>query len=142
MGRKSFTVGLEGVIEVANEIVQETEGTSVFVFIGELGSGKTTLIKEICRELKVVDPVQSPTFSIVNEYRTSENLPVYHFDFYRISSVEEAIAMGVDDYIFSGYICMIEWPERIAALLPAGHLEIMIESEVGPNRTYYINKHG
>lgn len=98
----------------------------VCLFEGEMGAGKTTLIKEICKQLGIKDTVQSPTFSIINEYRSPDDKPVYHFDFYRIEGVEEAMQIGAEEYFFSGDLCLIEWPSRVAAILPDTYLEIQI----------------
>lgn len=92
-----------------------------------MGAGKTTLIKEVCRQLQVEDTVQSPTFSIVNEYRTREGQPVYHFDFYRINEVEEAVQIGAEDYFYSGEWCFVEWPSRVEAILPEEYLSVEIQ---------------
>ena len=102
-------------------------GATVVVFEGEMGAGKTTLIRALAAALGVVDDVSSPTFALVNEYRDSRDNPVYHFDFYRIDSIEEAERMGATEYLDSGYLCLVEWPARVAALLPAPRLEVSIE---------------
>ena len=101
-------------------------GATVVVFEGEMGAGKTTLIRALAATLGVADDVSSPTFSLVNEYRDARNQPVYHFDFYRIESVDEAVRMGASEYFDSGYLCLVEWPARVAALLPTPHLEVAI----------------
>ena len=102
-------------------------GATVVAFEGEMGAGKTTLIRTLAAALGVADDVSSPTFALVNEYRDARNHPVYHFDFYRIESVDEAERMGATEYLDSGYLCLVEWPARVAALLPAPHLEVRIE---------------
>ena len=102
-------------------------GATIVAFEGEMGAGKTTLIRALAAALGVSDDVSSPTFSLVNEYRDSRNKPVYHFDFYRIDSVEEAERMGAAEYFDSGYLCLIEWPARVAPLLPEPRLEVRIE---------------
>ncbi|MFW5758180.1 MAG: tRNA (adenosine(37)-N6)-threonylcarbamoyltransferase complex ATPase subunit type 1 TsaE [Bacteroidota bacterium] len=103
---------------VAQKLLNTFPRKRVFAFYGEMGSGKTTLIKGICNYLGVSDTVTSPTFSIVNEYHTFEGSVVYHFDFYRINKMEEALDMGYEEYFFSGNYCFIEWPEKIENLLP------------------------
>ncbi len=103
-------------------------GATVVVFEGEMGAGKTTLIRALATALGVVDDVSSPTFALVNEYRDSRDKPVYHFDFYRIDSIEEAERMGATEYLDSGYLCLVEWPARVAALLPVPRLEVRIEA--------------
>jgi len=90
----------------------------VIAFSGPMGSGKTTLIKEICRQLEVADVVASPTFAIIYEYRSRNSETVYHMDFFRIKSLEEVYALGYEDYLYSGSWCFIEWPEPVKHLLP------------------------
>jgi len=110
---------ISGLPKAARDVLKEMGGSRVACFYGELGSGKTTLIQAICRELEVVDTVVSPTFSIVNEYKTSDGVPVYHFDFYRIKKLEEVYDLGYEEYFYSsrGY-CFVEWPELIEEILP------------------------
>ncbi len=103
---------------VAKKLLKTFPGKRVFAFYGEMGAGKTTLIKGICNYLGVLDTVTSPTFSIVNEYQTREGGIVYHFDFYRISKIEEVMDMGYEEYFFSSNYCFVEWPEKIENLLP------------------------
>lgn len=109
--------------QIAKEIIELITG-KVVLFYGEMGVGKTTLIKEICKSLHTEDVISSPTFSLVNEYRTQNNEPIYHFDFYRIESEEEALDIGVEDYFYSGDWCLIEWPNNIENLLPLDAVEI------------------
>ncbi len=103
---------------VAQKLLNAFPGKRVFAFYGEMGAGKTTLIKAVCKQMNVSDTVTSPTFSIVNEYQTEEGGIVYHFDFYRINKMEEAMDMGYEEYFFSGNYCFLEWPEKIENLLP------------------------
>ena len=103
--------------QVAKDIIKYSEH-KVLLFHGEMGAGKTTLIKEICKELGSDDSISSPTFSIVNEYITLNNDTIYHFDFYRINSVEEAYNIGIEDYFHTDAWCLIEWPSVIKNLLP------------------------
>lgn len=102
---------------IAKELLEFIGDRRVLCFYGDLGAGKTTFIKAICRQLGVKDEVQSPTFSIVNEYETSEREPVYHFDFYRLKTEEEAYDLGYEQYLYSNYFCFIEWPEKVENLL-------------------------
>jgi tRNA threonylcarbamoyladenosine biosynthesis protein TsaE len=102
-------------------------GATVVAFEGEMGAGKTTLIRALAATLGVADDVSSPTFALVNEYRDTREKPVYHFDFYRINSIEEAERMGAAEYLDSGYLCLVEWPARVTALLPVPRLEVRIE---------------
>ena len=102
---------------IAKEII--TSAThKILLFNGEMGAGKTTLIKEICAVLNVEDSPSSPTFSLVNEYQTTTGETVFHFDFYRIDNEEEAFDMGIEDYLYNNAWCLIEWPEKVKNLLP------------------------
>jgi len=110
--------------------------TSVVAFYGKMGAGKTTFIKALCEELGVTDVVNSPTFSIVNEYRADESGElVYHFDFYRINRIEEAYDLGYEDYFYSGAICLIEWPELVEELLPADAVRVEVAEQADGSRT-------
>ena len=111
--------------EVAQKILDENPN-KVILFHGEMGVGKTTLIKQLCRNLGVTDATSSPTFSLVNEYETIANQLVYHFDFYRLNKETEALDMGIDDYLYSGNWCFIEWAEKIPNLIPESHSVITI----------------
>ncbi len=105
---------------------------AVIAFYGKMGAGKTTFVRALCEELGVSDAVNSPTFSIVNEYRMADGQPLFHFDFYRINRVEEAFDLGFEDYLYSGRTCFIEWPELVEELLPAETLRVSIaEAEDG-----------
>ena len=119
--KKIYT--LLAVDQIAREIIELISG-KVVLFYGQMGVGKTTLIKEICKSLHTQDIISSPTFSLVNEYRTQNDEPIYHFDFYRIESEEEALDIGVEDYFYSGDWCLIEWPNNIENLLPLDAVEI------------------
>ncbi|MFT6700113.1 MAG: tRNA threonylcarbamoyladenosine biosynthesis protein TsaE [Porticoccaceae bacterium] len=108
---------------IASEIISSAKSKTL-LFYGEMGVGKTTLIKEICKELKVQDSISSPTFSLVNEYQTSTNEKVFHFDFYRITDQEEALDIGIEEYFYNNDWCLIEWPGNIENLLPLEAVEI------------------
>ena len=108
---------LKNLPEIATAIIASAKSKTV-LFYGEMGVGKTTLIKEICRQLDVVDTISSPTFSLVNEYQTSEAVAVFHFDFYRITDEEEAFDMGIEEYLYNNDWCLIEWPQNVENLLP------------------------
>lgn len=116
--------------EAAKQFVQAMDQNTVFAFYGKMGAGKTTFIKAICEELGVTDVINSPTFSIVNEYRsdTTGEL-IYHFDFYRIKKIEEVYDMGYEDYFDSGAVCFIEWPELIDDLLPGDAVKVSITEQ-------------
>lgn len=116
---------------VAHRLLAEGRSRTVWLFEGDMGVGKTTLIKALCRALGVVSMVQSPTFSIVNEYVTHEGKPVYHFDCYRLRNETEALDIGIEEYFDSGNYCFIEWPERISLLWPA--LYYLIRLTIGPD---------
>ena len=122
---------------VAKKVVQLSTHKTL-LFYGAMGVGKTTLIKEICKVLQIEDTVSSPTFSLVNEYRTLENLVVYHFDFYRIEKEEEAFDMGVEDYWNDTNWCLIEWPENVKNLLPLNATRIEISLLVNGKRNIQL----
>ena len=112
---------------VAEDLLRKHANERVFGFYGEMGAGKTTLIKEICCQLGVTATTSSPTFAIVNEYFTEEGEPVYHFDFYRIDSIDEAVKIGFDDYLYSGNYCFIEWTEKVEEMLPDDYVRVQID---------------
>ncbi|MEN8964594.1 MAG: tRNA (adenosine(37)-N6)-threonylcarbamoyltransferase complex ATPase subunit type 1 TsaE [Polaribacter sp.] len=118
---KSYS--LENLSEIATAVIASVKNKTL-LFYGEMGVGKTTLIKEICKQLGVLDNISSPTFSLVNEYQTKNNESIFHFDFYRIEEEEEALDMGIDDYFYNNNWCLIEWPENVENLLPLEAVEI------------------
>jgi tRNA threonylcarbamoyladenosine biosynthesis protein TsaE len=120
----------------AEEFLRRTAGRSLIAFHASMGAGKTTFITALCRCLGVrSDAVSSPTFAIVNEYRTASGEPVFHFDFYRITKLEEALDIGLYDYLDSGALCLMEWPENIGPLLPEETLEVRIDVAADGSRT-------
>lgn len=127
---------IDNIREAARQFVGNMGDASVFAFYGNMGAGKTTFIKAVCEELGVEDVITSPTFAIVNEYRSEETGElIYHFDFYRIKKLEEVYDMGYEDYFYSGALCFIEWPELIEELLPADAVRVKIEeTEEGKRR--------
>jgi tRNA threonylcarbamoyladenosine biosynthesis protein TsaE len=125
---------IETIREAAQEFIIHIGNHRVFAFYGEMGAGKTTFIKAICEELGVEDVITSPTFAIVNEY-TSNDGPIYHFDFYRIKKLEEVYDMGFEDYFYSGALCFIEWPELIEEVLPEDAVKVSIKEEEDGTRS-------
>ncbi|QMU65382.1 MAG: tRNA (adenosine(37)-N6)-threonylcarbamoyltransferase complex ATPase subunit type 1 TsaE [Flavobacteriaceae bacterium] len=120
---KEFT--LEKIPEISQEILNQSQH-KILLFYGDMGVGKTTLIKEICKNLGVADETCSPTFSIVNEYVINSESTIYHFDFYRLKNEDEAYDIGFEDYLFSDHWCFIEWPDAIKNLVPLESTEIHI----------------
>lgn len=121
---------------VAFELLRSSDNR-IFAFYGEVGAGKTTLIKHLCHHLNVTDPVSSPTFSIVNEYMTSRNTKIFHFDLYRLNNIAEAIDLGVETYVNTENYCFIEWPDLIESLLPDNYTTLSI-SFVGHKRKLVV----
>ncbi len=137
----SFTINsIKQLTDAAKWILQNIGEKKVVAFYGEMGVGKTTLIKEICVQLNCISMVTSPTFAIVNEYFTNKNQPIYHFDFYRLSSKKEIIDIGFEEYVFSNNYCLIEWPELAESLLPEYCQKIYIKIDEKQNRllTLYV----
>ena len=128
---------LEEISVVAEEFIRlAMQEDTVFAFNGQMGAGKTTFIKALCEALGVSEPVTSPTFAIVNEYRSDETGElIYHFDFYRIKKLEEAYDMGCEDYFYSGAVCLIEWPELVEDLLPGNTVWVDIKVNEDETRT-------
>lgn len=123
----------------AAELILERSGRGGIVALyGEMGAGKTTLIKEICSQVGVTDHVTSPTFALVNNYRGTDGTEIFHFDFYRINKLEEAYDLGYDEYFDSGALCLVEWPEKIESLLPDDALIVRIEVTGTTSRTITI----
>lgn len=131
---------LDAIHNAAKEFISQMDDRTVFAFRGAMGAGKTTFIKAICEELGVEDVINSPTFAIINEYRSEESGElIYHFDFYRINKLSEAEEIGTSDYFYSGALCFIEWPEKIEELLPGDVVEVSIKEEADGTRTVEIN---
>jgi len=134
----NIVFSLDQIQEVAEKIIASNP-KKIILFNGEMGVGKTTLIKQLCKSLGVQDATSSPTFSLVNEYYTVDNQIVYHFDFYRLNKETEALDMGVDDYLYSENWCFIEWSEKISSLIPEEHSIVTIElSEDGKRKLELI----
>ena len=130
---------MEKIREAAREFVANIGEGTVFAFYGKMGAGKTTFVKAVCEELGVEDVITSPTFAIVNEYRseTSGEL-IYHFDFYRVKKIEEVYDMGFEDYFYSGALCFIEWPELCEEVLPEDTVKVTIEERPDGTRVLTI----
>jgi len=120
--------------EIAKKLISDFSAKRVILFYGEMGVGKTTLIKILCQQLGVEEPTNSPTFSIVNEYLSNQNKTIYHFDFYRIEKEEEVFDMGYEDYFYDDSFCFIEWPEKIPNLLPPDAVKVKIILDDANNR--------
>ena len=141
---KTFTItSLEEIDKVAGDFIQYISESdlqsNIFAFYGKMGAGKTTFIKAICKVLGVKDIVNSPTFTIINEYRSSRGFPIYHFDFYRINRLQEAFDIGTEDYFAGNGLCLIEWPEKIEAILPEDHIKVTITTNEDLSRTIEIS---
>lgn len=117
---------LEHIDQAAREFLERTAGHRLLAFYGAMGAGKTTFTVALCKALGVQDSVCSPTFTIVNEYETADGEPMYHFDFYRIRNNAEAMDIGIEDYFYSGCLCIMEWPENVEDLLPEETLRVTI----------------
>lgn len=138
---KEYTItinGIEDYPQAAREFVKLLDRGRIFAFYGKMGSGKTTFIKSICEELGVEDSINSPTFAIVNEYEDRNRNTIYHFDFYRIKSIEEVYNMGYEEYFYGDAICFMEWPELIEELLPEETVKVFVEETEGGARSVKI----
>ena len=130
---------IEKIREAAREFVANIGDSTVFAFYGKMGAGKTTFIKAVCEELGVEDVITSPTFAIVNEYRSDVSGElIYHFDFYRVKKIEEVYDMGFEDYFYSGALCFIEWPELCEEVLPEDAVKVTIEESPDGTRVVTI----
>ena len=132
---KSYT--LKHLTQIARQIIDASTNKTL-LFYGSMGVGKTTLIKEIVKQLGVDDVVSSPTFSLVNEYQSPKGETIYHFDFYRIQSEEEALDIGIEDYFYNNNWCFIEWPEKVKNLLPLNAVEIHLSLNKDESRNILI----
>ena len=130
---------LDDIRTAAKAFIEQMDQNTVFAFYGKMGAGKTTFIKAVCEELGVSDVVNSPTFSIVNEYRSDDTGElIYHFDFYRIQKIDEVYDMGYEDYFYSGALCFIEWPELVEELLPGNAVKVEIEESEDGSRIMHF----
>ena len=119
---------LDEIKEMANKLLAASSNIKVFAFYGEMGAGKTTFIHAVCKALGVTDVVTSPTFSIINQYKTTTSQTIYHMDLYRVKDEYEAINAGIEDCLYSGNICLVEWPEKAAGIFPDDTLHVTITS--------------
>ena len=128
--KKSFTIHSVDELSIAAEaLIESMQESNVFAFFGAMGAGKTTFIKSICKMLGVENVVNSPTFAIINEYVRPNGEPIFHFDFYRLNSLQESIDIGYQEYVESGHLCLMEWPEKIENLLPDNCVYVYIQSD-------------
>lgn len=125
---------ISGIRQAAKEFIAHIGDRKIFAFYGKMGAGKTTFISAVCEELGVSDVINSPTFAIVNEYLSGSGDPIYHFDFYRIKNIGEALDIGYYDYIDSDNLCFMEWPELIESILSDDTVKVTIEEEVDGSR--------
>ena len=130
---------LKNIHAAAQTFLDHTKNKKVFAIAGNMGAGKTTFIKALCEQLGVKDVVSSPTFSIVNEYSAGDEI-IYHFDFYRIKNLQEAYDIGYEEYFYSGNICLLEWPERVAELLPESYVKVEITALSPEKRAFTFSK--
>ena len=130
---------LDHIEDTAREFIKQMGDDTVFAFYGKMGAGKTTFIKALCKLLGVEDEVNSPTFAIINEYRSETTAElIYHFDFYRIKKLEEVYDLGYEDYFYSGALCFIEWPELVEELLPLDAKKVTITENADGSRTIVL----
>ena len=141
---QTISYTLDHIDDIANLLIQEAGDQKVWIFKGEMGAGKTTLIKSLAKSLQVADSVSSPTFGIVNEYQPQAKGLLYHFDFYRLDDPMEALDIGIEEYFYSGNYCWLEWAEKIAPFLPERffHIELALASETGRMLTFHHHQNG
>ena len=130
---------LKTIHKTAQQFIDQIGDRTVFAFNGKMGAGKTTFIKSICETMGVKETVNSPTFSIVNEYETADGRIIYHFDCYRINKIQEALDLGAEEYLYSGNLCFIEWSENIAPILPDSLVNVDIEEVENGRRQIVIH---
>lgn len=118
--------GVEELSQVSDLLISWRDKSNIIAFYGGMGAGKTTLIKNLCKKMGVTDEVNSPTFALVNEYQTNNLDSIFHFDFYRIKSLEEVFDIGYEDYFYGGSLCLLEWPELIDPLMPEHFIKVEI----------------
>lgn len=131
---------IDKIQEAARLFVSQMGDAKVFALYGQMGAGKTTFVKAVCRELGVEDVVTSPTFALVNEYTAGDGSPVFHFDFYRVKSLEEVYDMGFEDYLYGGALCLMEWPELVEELLPQDAVAVTIRTNADGSRSIDVER--
>ncbi len=137
---KTFTAqSIKDLPKIAAEIIPLLNDHPVVAFYGAMGVGKTTFIKALCNKMGVDDTVNSPSFSIINEYRTKEGRTIFHFDFYRLRNEEELLDLGYEDYFYGGNICLLEWPEKIDNYLPEKLLILNLEEQPDGSRVFSVH---
>jgi tRNA threonylcarbamoyladenosine biosynthesis protein TsaE len=138
---QSQSFAIDQVEQVASKLLKTAQDLRIWLFYGDLGAGKTTLIKAICKQLDVPESVlSSPTFSIINEYRGKDSL-VYHFDFYRMRNEAEILDLGIEEYFESNAYCFVEWPERLGSLMPDHYFKVSITHSGNDSRTIEFERH-
>jgi len=129
---------LKTIQQTAQQFIDQIGNRTIFAFNGKMGAGKTTFIKSICETMGVKETVNSPTFSIINEYEAADGRIIYHFDCYRINKIQEALDLGAEEYLYSGNLCFIEWSENIAPILPDSLVNVDIEERENGKRNVLI----
>ena len=139
---KIYCQTIQELPEVTNKIISYGKEYSVWVLKGDLGAGKTTFIQEVARQMKVLDNISSPSYALINEYLSPIQDKIYHFDLFRVKTISEVLDLGFDEYLDSGLLCFIEWPEIAEPLLPDMYLEVVIKNPEEELRVFNIKKHG
>lgn len=123
-----LTFTIDTIKEVCSKVLDHGKAHKVWAFYGDMGAGKTTFIHQLCESLGVTSSISSPTYAIINEYESSSGEIIYHMDWYRLKNEQEAVEAGVEDCLYSGRQCFVEWPEKAEAILPADHFKLLLET--------------
>ena len=137
---KYIATTLEDLPKIAQQIIEENTDQRIFLLEGDMGAGKTTLTKAICDFFEVEENVCSPTFAIVNEYLSPNAGKIFHFDFYRLNKEEEAFDIGIEEYLYSGYYCFLEWSQKIKNLIPSHYVRVVINETENKQREIKIER--